>query len=382
MSTFSSNEIYLGMMSGTSLDGIDVVAVDFANQTPKLLGSYTGAIPKPLRQTLYQIALDQPLPISLVGAATTELAECYANCTLALCQQLSLPTVQVKALGCHGQTVFHQPDSKHPFSIQLNNPSLIAAQTGITTVADFRSKDIALAGEGAPLVPAFHQAILSDATQTTIVLNIGGIANISVLQPDQPTLGYDTGPGNMLMDSWILRHQQQSFDRDGAWALSGHCLPELLKALLATPYLAKPAPKSTGRELFHLDWLRSFLTEAEAPEDVQATLLEFTAQTICDEVARYGQGRLLVCGGGAHNCALMQRLAAKLPQWQVMPTDAVGVSGDAMEAMAFAWLARQTLSQQPGNLKAVTGATQNAILGGIFYADHTATSSTKQDQQS
>ncbi|MFM2480375.1 anhydro-N-acetylmuramic acid kinase [Celerinatantimonas sp. YJH-8] len=365
----STSEIYLGMMSGTSLDGIDVVAVDFRDHPPRLLGHYHGEMPPQLRHQLYQIALDQPLPVSQLGAVTTELAEQYASCTNTLCQRLKLPVAHIQALGCHGQTVFHQPSGEHPFSLQLNNPSLIAAKTGITTVADFRSKDLALHGQGAPLVPAFHQALFADSQQTTIVLNIGGIANISVLQPGQPTLGYDTGPGNMLMDSWIQHHLAQPFDQDGQWAASGQTLPHLLTQLLATPYLALPPPKSTGRELFHLDWLRQYLTGQESAADVQATLLAFTAISITHEVDRYACGRLLVCGGGAHNRALMEQLQQQLPNWKVQSTDQVGISADMMEAMAFAWLARQTMLHRPGNLTDVTGASRPAILGGIFLAD-------------
>lgn len=362
-------DIYFGVMSGTSLDGIDVVAVDFSTLSPQYLGRYNHSFPKALRQRLLAIASNEPLAIRELGQITTWLSECYAQAITILRQQLALPTHLIQAVGCHGQTVWHEPNQPYPFSIQLNNPSLIAARTGLTTISDFRSKDLAYGGQGAPLVPAFHQALFKNTERIVAVVNIGGIANISLISPDLPLVGYDTGPGNMLLDGWISHCQGLPMDRDGQWASQGTIIPKLLQQLLSDPYFDQTPPKSTGREYFNLSWLTSKLTGNEQPSDVQATLLELTAITICNELTAIKSGDLHVCGGGAHNGALMQALQRHLPHWVVAPTDQYGVSGDAMEAMAFAWLAQQCMLHQPIAMPSISGASQEAILGGIFYAD-------------
>ncbi|MFM2479352.1 anhydro-N-acetylmuramic acid kinase [Celerinatantimonas sp. MCCC 1A17872] len=363
------SELYIGVMSGTSLDGIDVVAVDFSAPQPKLVASLNETFPEELRELLHEIALDKALPISQVGYATTWLSQCYSDAINHMCEQNGLNKQTIKAIGCHGQTVQHHPQPPYPYSIQLNNPSLIAAQTHITTIGDFRSKDLAYGGQGAPLVPAFHHALFGQKEQTVVVLNIGGIANISILQADSPVSGYDTGPGNILLDSWINHCRQLAMDEDGQWAQSGTVLPKLLDALRQDDYFIKRPPKSTGREHFNLAWLLSHLSHHEKSEDVQATLLELTAMTITDQLPTNQPGELLVCGGGARNKALMQRLQARLPQWQVMNTDKRGVHSDYMEAMAFAWLARQCLKGIAINMPNISGASRSAILGGIFKAD-------------
>lgn len=362
-------DIYIGVMSGTSLDGVDVVAVDFTSEKPILLGIHHAVIPPNLRQELMALSLDQPKRISIIGVTQTQLAQVYAESINNLLKKLNLSAKDILAIGCHGQTVYHNPFGPYPSTIQLNDPSLIAAQTGITTVADFRRKDLAYGGQGAPFVPIFHQALFANQQDTVIVLNIGGIANISVIRPNQTTLGYDTGPGNMLMDAWIQHAYNKNFDFNGQWASSGQPVQTLLDELLADPYFKQPSPKSTGREYFNLNWLQSHLKGHEKPENIQATLLWLTVESIAHEVTQFQTGKLLVCGGGAHNQALMRQLTIQLPQWQVATTDKEGVSGDAMEAMAFAWLAKQTMLHRSGNLPEVTGAQRKAILGGIYFAD-------------
>ncbi|CAG9001241.1 MAG: Anhydro-N-acetylmuramic acid kinase [Candidatus Celerinatantimonas neptuna] len=362
-------DIYIGVMSGTSLDGIDAVAVDFTLEKPKLLECHHAMIPPDLRQELMDLSLDKPRRISDIGATETQLARIYAKSINTLLKKLNLSAKDIQAIGCHGQTVCHNPTTPNPFSIQLNDPSLIAARTKITTVADFRRKDLAYGGQGAPFVPIFHQALFEKQKQTVVVLNIGGIANISVIRPGYPTLGYDTGPGNMLMDAWIQQSLTKNFDFNGQWARSGQPDSSLLNELLADPYFKQSSPKSTGREYFNLNWLQRHRCDHEPPEDIQATLLCLTIESIALEVEKFPVGKLLVCGGGAHNQALMDQLALRLSKWKVTTTNAEGINGDAMEAMAFAWLARQTIRQKSGNLPEVTGAQRKAILGGIYYAD-------------
>ena len=278
-------------------------------------------------------------------------------------------------MGAHGQTVRHRPQmfDGTGYTMQLNAPALLAELTGITVVADLRSRDVAAGGQGAPLVPAFHQGVFGKKDQTTLVLNIGGIANLSVLAADGSVLGFDSGPGNALMDGWCLQHTGKPYDDGGQWAASGKVLPELLAAMLSEPYLQQPPPKSTGRDLFHADWLASHLQQHAAqakPADVQATLTEFTAASCADAVRRFGKSgsELLVCGGGALNTYLMQRIAALLPEVHVTTTAERGLPPLEVEAAAFAWLARQCLLGLPGNLASVTGARGPRILGAIYPA--------------
>jgi anhydro-N-acetylmuramic acid kinase len=276
------------------------------------------------------------------------------------------------AIGCHGQTVWHEPQSDAPNTLQIGDNNQIAAATGVTVIGDFRRRDMALGGQGAPLVPAFHQALLMDSVERRMVLNIGGIANLSLLIPGQPVRGFDTGPGNMLIDAWIWRNKGLPYDKDAAWARSGQVVPALLELMLGDPWFALPPPKSTGREYFNLSWIEQQLQRfpALAPQDVQATLTELTALTIAQQVQlNDGCDRLLVCGGGSQNPLLMARLATHLSGTEVGTTDEAGISGDDMEALAFAWLAFRTLNGLPGNLPAVTGAREMSVLGAIFPAN-------------
>jgi anhydro-N-acetylmuramic acid kinase len=279
-----------------------------------------------------------------------------------------ISAAEVRAIGCHGQTIRHRPE--YGYSLQLNNPALLAELTGIAVAADFRNRDIAAGGQGAPLVPAFHDRVLRDPTTHRVIVNIGGISNLTDLAPGQPTLGFDCGPGNLLMDAWIFRHLNHPYDPDGSWAECGNVLPSLLERMLAEPFFAAAPPKSSGRDLFNMDWLDTRLTGQEEAVDVQATLLALTARSIADSIRQYcpGAQEIYLCGGGAHNTALVRRLKEALPECYIAPTAALGVDADWMEAIAFAWLAQQTLHGRPANLPAATGARHPCMLGAIYPA--------------
>ncbi len=360
-------EFYIGLMSGTSLDGVDAVLADFT--APRLLATHylpygdslTGRL-----LALQDAGADELRRAALLGI---ELAGLYAEASRALLDKANLSPQSVVALGCHGQTVRHAPEEG--YSLQLGNPALLAELSGITVVADFRSRDIAAGGQGAPLVPAFHEALFGSDGQHRVVLNLGGMANVSNLAPAAATTGFDTGPGNVLIDAWSRRHIGQPYDRDGAWAASGRILPQLLESLLAHPYFSSAPPKSCGREQFNLEWLESLPgVQPAAPADIQATLLELTAGSIGNAIERWcGQPEeVIVCGGGAHNRFLLQRLAAHLPQAKILDSEAWGVGPDWVEAMAFAWLARQTMRGKAASLPAVTGAKGARVLGAIYPA--------------
>lgn len=369
----SSKELYIGIMSGTSLDGVDTVLVEIDGPQIKRLASHDHPIPSDLKQRLLNISLGQSTNLVEIGQLDHLLGKLYAQAVIALLDKSGYRANQITAIGNHGQTVFHQPNGDTPFTTQLGDANIIAALTGIDTIADFRRKDIALGGQGAPLVPAFHQSIFSSSQSSVVVLNIGGIANISVLRPNQAVVGYDTGPGNMLMDAWCAKQTGQAYDQDAQLALQGRVSLALLSQLLREPYLALNAPKSTGRELFNLPWLESQLIDSSLSEqDVQRTLCEYSAVTIANEVEKFHLGpapELLVCGGGAHNPLLMQRIRELLPEWQVLTTDERGVNSNDMEAMAFAWLAYRRIHNLPSNLPEVTGASRNVSLGVMYFAD-------------
>ncbi|AUH00517.1 anhydro-N-acetylmuramic acid kinase [Pectobacteriaceae bacterium CE70] len=364
---------YIGVMSGTSLDGIDVVLAAIDEYTVAQQASYCHPIPQSIRLAILSMCQGQPVTLSALGHLDTQLGILFAEAVLALLKQSGISASDITAIGCHGQTVWHEPGGDAPCTMQIGDNNRIVAMTGITTVGDFRRRDMAFGGQGAPLVPGFHHALLFHPAERRIVLNIGGIANISLLAPGVPVRGYDTGPGNMLLDAWIWRHCTQPYDRNAAWASTGLVHTDLLHHLLADPYFSLPAPKSTGREYFNLGWLERQLAAFPLikPEDVQATLVELTAVSIAEQVLLSGGcERLLVCGGGARNPLIMCRLSALLSGIEVSTTDECGVSGDDMEALAFAWLAFRTLSGLPGNLPSVTGASRETILGGIYPAMH------------
>jgi anhydro-N-acetylmuramic acid kinase len=359
-------------MSGTSLDGVDVVLAAIDENMVAQQASLTWPIPISLKEDILSICQGQQLTLSQLGQLDVRLGALFADAVQALMQKEHLRPQDVVAIGCHGQTVWHEPGGDAPHTLQIGDNNQIVAKTGVTVVGDFRRRDIALGGQGAPLVPAFHQALLAHPTERRMVLNIGGIANLSMLIPGQPVRGYDTGPGNMLMDAWIWRQCGQPYDKNAEWASGGKVIIPLLQSMLSDPYFALPAPKSTGREYFNLGWLERQLAPfpALAPQDVQATLAELTAVSISEQVLLSGGcERLLVCGGGGRNPLVMARLAGLLSGTEVTTTDEAGISGDDMEALAFAWLAWRTIAGLPGNLPSVTGAREASVLGAIFPAN-------------
>ncbi|MDV5356413.1 anhydro-N-acetylmuramic acid kinase [Enterobacter asburiae] len=363
---------YIGVMSGTSLDGVDVVLAAIDDTMVAQQASLTFPIPLPLKEGILNICQGQQLTLSQLGRLDTQLGQLFADAVLALMDREQLIAQDIVAIGCHGQTVWHEPTGVAPHTLQIGDNNQIAARTGVTVVGDFRRRDMALGGQGAPLVPAFHHALLAHPVERRMVLNIGGIANLSLLIPGQPVRGFDTGPGNMLLDAWIWRHQGKPYDDNAQWASEGKVILPLLQSMLSDPYFAEPAPKSTGREYFNAGWLERHLVHYPglAACDVQATLVELTAITISEQVLLSGGcERLLVCGGGSRNPLLMARLASQLPGIEVAPTDDAGISGDDMEALAFAWLAWRTLAGLPGNLPSVTGAAAPTVLGAIFPAN-------------
>ena len=363
-----ASELYIGIMSGTSLDGIDAALVDLSQASPRLVASHFQSYAEPLKEAL--LALHHPSHNELHQAQliANRLAREYADATLALLKKAGVSATEVQAIGCHGQTVRHRPE--HGYTIQLNNAALLAELAGIHVVSDFRNRDIAAGGQGAPLVPAFHDHVLRNPNFHRAILNIGGIANLTDLPPGKDTTGFDCGPGNLLLDAWIARHQGASFDKDGTWAASGQVIPGLLQRLLAELFFTLPPPKSTGRDLFNLEWLAKHLTGKEAPADVQATLLALTGDSIAAAVRRFctGAEEIYVCGGGAHNAALVSHIQHALPHCRIQKTEVLGIAADWMEAIAFAWLAQQALHLRPGNLPAVTGAKHPCVLGAIYPA--------------
>ena len=361
-------EHYIGLMSGTSLDGIDAVLIESSPTGHVMCASLYQPYSDDLRARL--LALHEPAGNELQDAAIigNELARCYATTVASLLRQRDSHTVKIRAIGCHGQTVRHRPDLG--FTLQLGNPALLAELSGITVVADFRSRDIAAGGQGAPLVPAFHQALFQHRERHRVIVNIGGIANLTDLPPQNAVTGFDCGPGNLLMDAWIGRHCGQRYDKGGAWAQSGMVIAGLLQTMLTHEFFQQPPPKSSGRDMFNLQWLERLLSGQERPQDVQATLLQLTADSIAHSITSHcvGAQEVYLCGGGARNTALLDKLRVKLPGTHVGVTDDLGVDVDWVEAFAFAWLARQTLKGEPGNLPAVTGARHPCILGGIYPA--------------
>ncbi len=365
---------YLGIMSGTSVDAIDVALVKINDNRCEFIAGYEAEFTASIKQQIITLCTNQHTSLSDLGQLTVALSHDYAKAVTQFLKQQKLEASDIVAIGCHGQTVCHEPNSHSPFSMQLMNSAIVAAHTGITTVSDFRSMDLALGGQGAPLVPLFHQQVLKHklaqnetSNKATVVLNIGGIANISILGSHEVS-GFDTGPGNVLLDSWMQRSQGKHYDENGTVARSGQIQTDLLKALLDEPYFKLPPPKSTGRELFNLKWLDDKLTlfnKQFSDSDIMATLVTFTCMTIANALPKNREGDLLVCGGGAQNSFILESLAQALPTWQVSTTTQAGIDSDFMEAMAFAWLAYRCLSRQSGNLSSVTGARRDEICGQI-----------------
>lgn len=353
-------------MSGTSLDGVDVVLVDFEPSPWRLIAAHSFAYPPAIRAealALNERGEDELGRAALLGVA---LSRHYAQATLEMLASAAVDADTVSAIGCHGQTVRHRPD--RGYTMQLVNGALLAERTGICTVCDFRSRDIAAGGQGAPLVPAFHAARFRSRDAHRVIVNLGGIANLTALPPDGPVAGFDIGPANILLDSWTQTHNRTAFDRDGAWAASGAVIEPLLHAFRADPYFAAPPPKSTGREEFNRAWLEHFAPERYRPADVQATLAELTAATVADAIERHcaAASEVLLCGGGAENRDLVSRLAARLAGRTLTDTGVLGVPPKLVEAFAFAWLAREALAGRPGNVPEATGAAGPRVLGAIY----------------
>lgn len=367
---------FLGLMSGTSMDGVDAVLADMGAVRPKVMAAHHHVMPAALRHCLLHIAHGESAPIATYAEADVLVGRLFAETALELLNRAHVSPSTVRAIGSHGQTVFHNPNDATPTTLQIGDPNIIAEITGITTVADFRRRDIAAGGQGAPLVPAFHHAVFHDPAHNRAVLNLGGMANITWLprDPAASVTGFDTGPGNVLMDMWTQEVMQTPFDPEGTWAASGQILPKLLASMAKDAYFDLPPPKSTGREYFHRAWLQRHVEAVHLGEltpelaaDVQATLCELTALTVAQALHRWTHdvAELIVCGGGTRNVQLILRLQA-LAGIRVINSSSLGVDPLHVEALAFAWLAKRTLENQSGNLPSVTGAKRPVVLGGIY----------------
>jgi anhydro-N-acetylmuramic acid kinase len=362
------SDLYVGLMSGTSLDGIDAGLVDFSQNKCRIIDFIYQPFSAEFKQQLTNLChAERPIYLHEYGKLDHQLGEMFANITLKLLHKNHLKTQQIAAIGSHGLTTHHAANSNYPFSLQIGDPNIIAEETGITTVADFRRRDIAAGGQGAPLVPAFHQYLFAEH-QPVCIVNIGGIANISYLDKDK-VLGFDTGPGNTLMDYWIDKNIKQPFDDNGNWARSGRVCQALLKQLKNDPYFSLAPAKSTGKEYFSPHWLEKHLEDFTqvAASDIQATLCQLTADTICKAIKQYALNcnKVIICGGGSYNTFLMELLQQNL-HCPVSSSHSHGIDADQVEAIAFAWLARQTINQLPGNICSATGAHHPVILGGIY----------------
>lgn len=366
--------LYVGLMSGTSMDGIDTAIVDFSGVRAELVDFKTYRYPNPLLDKLNTLCHKSDDELMLLGQTDREVGQVFANAVTEILKYNNLGSEDICAIGSHGQTVRHYSDPKRGFTMQIGDPNTIAALTNIDVVADFRRKDIALGGQGAPLAPAFHNAWFYSPICNRVVLNIGGIANLTFLPKSSKdnVIGYDTGPGNTLLDAWCKKHIGRDFDEKGAWAAEGKADPFLLNCLLSHPYFAEPAPKSTGRETFHLDWLEqqlAVLPNRLDPQTVQATLVTLTCVTVVEQINKLPDVKeVYVCGGGSQNDFLMECLENELFDCDLYATDELGMPPDAVEAMAFAWFAYAYQQAIPGNIPSVTGASRYTVLGAQYSA--------------
>ena len=369
---------YVGVMTGTSMDGLDVAVIEANAAQPIIIAGETLPLPAHLAQSLVDLIAPGANEIDRLGAADAALGEFIGQSVFECLDRWQIAPSDVRAIGSHGQTVRHRPDTATPFTMQIGDPSRIAEITGIDTVADFRRRDMAAGGQGAPLAPLFHDALFRDRVRQRVVVNIGGIANATMLPAGTDAItGFDSGPGNALLDIWSAHCIAEPFDRDGAWAASGHLSEDLLRVLQRDPFVHATPPKSTGKETYHLDYIERACKAATAESraglamaDVQATLAEFTAWSIAHAVGRWGlpDGDLVVCGGGRHNHDLMARVARRLADFRLATSDEFGVDGDALEAAAFAWFAYRTLSGKASNAPTVTGARGSRVLGAVHKA--------------
>ncbi len=371
-----SSELYIGLMSGTSMDAVDCVLADLSDSI-KIIDFINVDIPPKLKQDILDLCQENgDNQIKTLGETDVALGKLFASVVISILEKNQLNSNQIQAIGSHGQTIRHQPpgQSTNSFSIQIGDPNTIATLIGITTVADFRRKDMALGGQGAPLLPAFHQQIFKNTQTDRIILNIGGMANITLLRKDDTQItGFDTGPGNVLLDTWVQKNLNQNFDENGDWAASGKSNPELLEFMLEDSFFSNPPPKSTGREYFNNSWIDIVLGDYAkeiSPQDVQATLLELTAISIAQAIkASLETGEIIVCGGGVRNKQLMQGLTTTLNSFKVSSSNDYGIDSDALEAFAFAWFAKQTLQKTVIDFTHITGSSRPHVMGGIYYAD-------------
>lgn len=362
-------ELYVGIMSGTSVDGIDAVLVDFDGGNAQMIANHSQPFPNDLKRDVVALLQTFTVHLKKLGEIDHRLGMCYANCVNDLLRKANIDPQIVKAIGCHGQTIYHQPRGKYPFTMQIGDGNLIAALTGITTITDFRRMDMAFKGGGAPLTPAFHKGFLGSDKECRAILNLGGIANVTILDKER-VVGLDSGPANCLIDLWIQLKRGCKYDDEGLWAKSGRVDERLLENLLAEKYFSLDLPKSTGKELFNIDWLMKILESYPdiEDEDVQATLTELTAVTVANDIKKYAHNvdGLYACGGGANNTFLLERVAHHLPGVRILTTTELGVPTQWVEAIAFAWLAMRRCNEQTGNLPQVTGANRCVVLGALY----------------
>jgi len=366
-----SHQYYVGLMSGTSMDGVDAVLVDFQFPKPHVISTHTQSIPPKLLKNLHLLANPETSDINLLGESDKLCGELFAISVNNLLKKANISSDQIIAIGSHGQTVRHMPNNQYPFSMQIGDACTIAVQTNIDTVADFRRKDIALGGQGAPLVPAFHQAVFSNTHQDRIILNIGGIANITYLSHQgHDTYGFDTGPGNTLLDLWYQKHHTDSYDNEGKWAATGEVSQPLLNKMLQHSYFHQSAPKSTGRELFNFSWLNQYIKDFSHLSPQDTTLTQLTAQSIAKDIKKQSSSiDIFICGGGVFNKDLISRLQQLLPKAKISSTIQLGVAPQWVEGVAFAWLAYCFVNNKTSNLPEVTGAKKAAILGAFYPAN-------------
>ncbi len=371
-----SSQLYIGLMSGTSMDAIDCVLIDLSEPI-KVIDFINVDIPEKLRQDLIDLCKEHgDNQIKKLGETDVELGKLFASAVISILEKNQITASQIQAIGSHGQTVRHQPPGQNEkaFTIQIADPNIIATLTGITTVADFRRKDIALGGQGAPLLPVFHQQIFKSTETDRVILNIGGIANITLLgKDDAHVVGFDTGPGNILLDSWVQKNLNQHFDEGGKWATTGKSNLELLTFMLDDSYFSSPPPKSTGREYFNSLWIDKIIadyTKDISPQDVQATLIELTAISIAQAIKGLLEtGEVIICGGGVKNTRLIQSLGNQLESFEISSSDNFGIDSNALEAIAFAWFANKTLHRQTLDFTSITGSSRPHVMGGIYYPD-------------
>ena len=362
---------YIGIMSGTSVDGIDAVLVEDTSSGLKMVGQYTCEFPSDLKKDIIQLLASFQVHLKKLGEIDVRLGICYAEAVNALLRETKVKPKDVLAIGCHGQTVYHNPRGEFPFTMQIGDGNRVNALTGIKTICDFRRMDVAFGGDGAPLAPAFHNGYLYSETESRVILNLGGIANITILNEDESkVLGFDTGPANCLMDLWIQKIKNMKYDKNGLWAKSGNVNVKLLNELCSEEYFCLPPPKSTGKELFNLSWLEGKLIKFNnlKSEDIQATLCDFTAKTVSDSIMKYAPlcQAVYSCGGGSSNTYFQGRLSYFLKGIKVSTTDELGVPVQWVEAIAFAWLAKRRVEGKYGNIPSVTGAKAKVQLGAIY----------------